>query len=193
MLLRKLIHSTGRELRRVDFPGYDNAERKGWDGWIEADEATPWIPEGISGWEFGTSQNPATKANHDYIARLKSVPVAERAGITFVFVTPRNWRGKDKWAKDKNADGDWKEVRALDASDLEQWLETSISAQIWLAEKLTIPTEGFETLDQCWHRWATASEPQMTPDIFEPSIRAHRRKFQDWMGKPSDRPFCSCR
>ena len=32
VLLRKLIHSTGHELRRVDFPGYDNAERRGWDG-----------------------------------------------------------------------------------------------------------------------------------------------------------------
>ena len=32
VLLRKLVHSTGHELRHVDFPGYDNAERKGWDG-----------------------------------------------------------------------------------------------------------------------------------------------------------------
>src|SRR3990170_7639192 len=31
VLLRKLVHSTGHDLRRVDFPGYDNAERKGWD------------------------------------------------------------------------------------------------------------------------------------------------------------------
>ena len=50
VLLRKLIHSTGRELRQVDFPGNDNAERKGWDGLIEAGAATPWIPEGRSCW-----------------------------------------------------------------------------------------------------------------------------------------------
>ena len=52
VLLRKLVHSTGHELRKVDFPGYDNAERHGWDGVVEADAATPWVPEGKSGWEF---------------------------------------------------------------------------------------------------------------------------------------------
>lgn len=29
VLLRKLVHSTGEKLSHVDFPGYDNAERKG--------------------------------------------------------------------------------------------------------------------------------------------------------------------
>ena len=55
VLLRMLIHSTGRELRHVDFPGYDNAERKGPDGLIDAASATAWIPEGRSVWEFGTT------------------------------------------------------------------------------------------------------------------------------------------
>ena len=41
-------------------------------------------------------------------------------------MTPRNWPGKDKWVKEKEALGEWKSVRAYDASDLEQWLEQSI-------------------------------------------------------------------
>ena len=61
VLLRRLIHSTGRELRQVDFPGYDNAQRPGWDGRVEADAATPWVPEGLSGWEFGVHQRPRCK------------------------------------------------------------------------------------------------------------------------------------
>jgi addiction module HigA family antidote len=189
VLLRRLIHSTGHDLRHVDFPGYDNAERKGWDGAIEAGAATPWIPEGNSGWEFGVNQNPGAKADKDYATRLASVPAAERATRTFVFVTPRNWPGKAAWVKEKNAAGDWKAVRALDASDLEQWLEESIPAQIWLAETLAMPVTGFETLDRCWERWAAGSEPPMTPAIFEPSITAHRDAFKDWLKKDSDRPF----
>jgi addiction module HigA family antidote len=189
VLLRRLIHSTGHELRHVDFPGYDNAERKGWDGVIEAEAATPWIPDGKSGWEFGVNQNPGAKADKDYAARVTSVPAAERATRTFVFVTPRNWPGKTAWVKEKNAAGDWKAARALDASDLEQWLEESIPAQIWLAEKLAMPVTGFETLDRCWERWAAASEPQMMPEIFEPSITAHRAAFKNWLEKDSDRPF----
>src|SRR5258706_8129486 len=43
VLLRKLVHSTGQDLSHVDFPGYDNAEKKGWDGQVDAGAATPWI------------------------------------------------------------------------------------------------------------------------------------------------------
>lgn len=189
VLLRRLVHSTGHDLRQVDFPGYDNAERKGWDGTIEAGAATPWIPEGKSCWEFGVDKDSGSKARQDYAARLASVSAADRSHCTFVFVTPHNWSGKASWAKEKNAAGEWKAVKALDASDLEQWLEESVPAQIWFAEKLGIPTTGFETLDRCWERWASGSEPQMTPEIFEPSIASHREAFRKWLEKESDRPF----
>lgn len=189
VLLRKLVHSTGNELRQVDFPGYDNAERKGWDGMVEADAATPWVPEGKSGWEFGTNQRPNRKAESDYAARLASVSPAERAECTFVFVTPRNWLGKTDWAKSKHAAGDWKAVRAFDASDLEQWLEQSIPAQMWLAKKLTMHDDRFETLDQCWRLWEEASDPKMTRALFDPSIIAYRDTFKQWLEKPSEKQF----
>ena len=117
------------------------------------------------------------------------MPAAERAQSTFVFVTPRNWPGKEAWLKEKNALNEWKAVRVLDASDLEQWLEESIPAQIWLAEKLGMPTAGYETLDHCWERWAAGSEPRMTPEIFAPSIAAHTKAFKEWLAKDSEKPF----
>ncbi len=58
VFLRKLVNSTGQELSHVDFPGYDNAEKKGWDGRVDAGAATPWIPIGKSGWEFGCNVDP---------------------------------------------------------------------------------------------------------------------------------------
>ncbi|WDZ63740.1 hypothetical protein MF628_08980 [Paenibacillus polymyxa] len=73
VLLRKLVHSTGKGLRQVDFPGYDNAQRKRSDGFAVADAATPWVPQGNSYWGFGTDQNPASKAESDYNVRLGSV------------------------------------------------------------------------------------------------------------------------
>ena len=189
VLLRKLVHSTGIDLRQVDFPGYDNAQRKGSDGFVEAGTATPWVPEGKSYWEFGTNQEPGAKAESDYAARLTSVDPAERATSTFVFVTPRDWAGKAAWQKRKNRASDWKAVRVFDASDLEQWLEQSVPAQIWLAEQLALPESGYETLEEAWRRWANASEPHLTPEIFAPSIAAYRDKLSEWLNKPSDRPF----
>ena len=189
VLLRRLIHSTGRELRQVDFPGYDNAERKGWDGLTEAGAATPWILEGLSCWEFGTNRNPGKKAAMDYVARVRSVSPEERQEYVFVFVTPRNWPGKTKWARRKQGEKIWRTVRAYDASDLEQWLEESIPGQIWLAERLELPVDGFETLDRFWERWSEGSVPTITPLIFEPSIATFRGKFKDWLKKQSDKPL----
>ncbi len=56
VLLRTLVSSTGIGLTKIDFPGNDDAERPGWDGFVVASEGTPWIPEGQSGWEFGCNQ-----------------------------------------------------------------------------------------------------------------------------------------
>src|SRR2546423_1825159 len=85
---------------------------------LNGNSTTPWVPRGESGWEFGCDRNAAQKAEHDYAARTGSVPPEERKTITFVFVTPRNWPGKDEWAKAKRETGAWKDVRAYDASDL---------------------------------------------------------------------------
>ncbi len=105
VLLRKLVNSTGQDLSLVDFPGYDQAEKKGWDGRVDAGAATPWIPIGKSGWEFGCNKDPKQKADGDYAARVKAIPPTDRAEMNFVFVTPRKWNGKDKWVKEKQALG----------------------------------------------------------------------------------------
>ena len=189
VLLRKLVHATGRDLVRVDFPGFDNSQRSGWDGWVEAGTATAWIPEGTSGWELGTSKNPRRKAESDYDKR-SALPLDEREQSTFVFVTLRNWPSKDEWAKQKGAAGDgWKAVRVYDASDLEQWLDESVAVPVWLAEKLPMPIEGVKTLDACWKDWAQASTPAMTKRIFESSVAACVKPFKAWLEKPPQRPF----
>ena len=189
VLLRKLVHATGRDLARVDFPGFDNSQRPGWDGWVEAGMATAWIAEGMSGWEFGTSNNPRRKAESDY-AKRTALPLDVREQCTFVFVTPRNWLGKDEWAKEKEAAGDgWKAVRAYDASDLEQWLDESVAVPVWLAEELPMPIEGVKTLEACWKDWAQASTPAMTKRIFESSVAACVKPFKAWLERPPQRPF----
>ena len=199
VLLRKLVHATGRDLERTDFPGHDSSQRPGWDGWVEARTATAWIPEGASGWEFGTSARPRQKAESDYAKRL-NLPLQERAQCTFVFVTPRNWPGKEEWAKEKKVSGNgWRDVRAYDASDLEQWLEESVAAPVWLSERLReaktpmmsnpTPVESVETLEAHWSKWASASTPNMTKHIFEDAVADCFAPFKRWLEGPPDRPF----
>lgn len=94
VLLRRLVHSTGTALRTVDFPGNDDSQRPGWDGWVETNVGNPWIPEGKSGWEFGTTKEIGQKANDDFKKSLEQHSESERQTIVFVFVTPRRWLGK---------------------------------------------------------------------------------------------------
>lgn len=189
VLLRRLVHTTGQQLSGVDFPGYDNAERKGSDGRTVSGMATAWIPRGSAFWEFGVNRRPGSKAKDDYEKRTRSVPPSERQGSTFVFVTPHNWPGKADWVKRKKAVGEWKAVRAYDASDLEQWLEESIPVQIWFAEQLGLPTWGMRTLDECWDTWSAASEPVLTPAILDSSVAAHSERLQKWLQSEPRQPL----
>jgi len=189
-LIRMLIISTHDALSRVAFPGYDDAQRKGWDGLVEADSVTPWIPQGSSCWEFGTNKRPHEKAEFDYQGSLtKSVPFGHREESSFIFVTPRRWPGATEWAAAKQREGHWRAVRALEASDLETWLTQSVPAQAWLAEQLRMATDGVETLDRFWLKWSSASSPRLTPEVFQPSVDAYRQKVKRWLGSKPDRPF----
>jgi addiction module HigA family antidote len=189
VFLRTLVHSTGRGLTKVDFPGNDDAERPGWDGLAEASEGTPWVPTGRSGWEFGTNEDPKTKADDDFEKSVKALDKKECEGMTFVFVTPRRWSKKANWVATKKAKGLWKDVRAYDASDLEQWLEQSLTAQAWFANETHIPAEHVRSLDKCWSDWANVSTPPLTGTLFSSAIEAHKRTMLSRLSKPPEGPI----
>lgn len=189
VLVRKLIHSTGQDLSRVDFSGYDLADRRGWDGVVESGGATPWIPPGKSCWELSTQADPSVKATSDYRARVKSVPAAERKRTSFVFVTTRNWPKKRDWAAKNDNAGDWQGVRAYDASDIEQWMEGSIAASIWFAERLNVPLSGLQTHESWWDEWRSASDPPMIPDIFASAINEHKSTYTSWLSNDPKEPL----
>jgi addiction module HigA family antidote len=189
VLIRRLVVSTGAALSKADFPAFENSQRKGWDGTVVAGSATPWIPLGNSGWEFGVNRDAARKAEEDYAARTKGLSAQARADTSFVFVTPRNWAGKEPWAAGKRAKGEWKDVRAYDASDLEQWLEVSIPAQAWMAEQLAIGAGEVQTLDACWKRWAGVTNPEFSKELFGSAAQAHAEILARWLQSPAERPL----
>lgn len=189
VFLRTLVHSTGNGLTKVDFPGNDDAERPGWDGFVEANDGAPWVPAGRSGWEFGTNEDPKTKADGDFEKSVKTLDSKKLAETTFVFVTPRRWAGKAAWVKARKAEALWRDVRAYDASDLEQWLEQSLSAQAWFANETHIPAQHVRSLDKCWADWANVSTPPLTGALFTSAIEAAKRTVLSRLSKPSEGPI----
>lgn len=189
VLLRRLVHSTTDGVKRADFPGYGQAERKGWDGRIEAAASTPWVPGGASRWEFTCNNRPRSRADHYFTTRTESVPLEDRQAQTFVFATPRNWPNKTEWEGEKRRLKAWRDVRVYDASDLEQWLETSPAAQIWFAERLGRPVDGFQSLDQFWNEWTSAADPPLSPAVFAAAVDKHSRAFFGWLEEEPERLF----
>jgi addiction module HigA family antidote len=188
-LLRKLVLTTGTNITKCDFPAFDYAQTHGWDGQVETDTATPWVPAGVSGWEFGCNQNPKAKAEEDYKARVASIPATERENTTFVFVTPRRWLSKDAWVKEKANERRWKDVKAFDANDLEQWLEQSVPAQNWISERLGNGTDEILSLEECWDRWANVTKPELSKTLFVGSVQSNKNSFADWLKNPPTRPY----
>ncbi|MGJ8629027.1 MAG: helix-turn-helix transcriptional regulator [Sulfitobacter sp.] len=166
-LLRMLVHSTCNELEFVDFPAHDDSERPGWDGQVDTMAGNPWVPTGKSGWEFGVNKNIKAKADKDFEKSAKATPKSERLSKTFVFVSPRRWPGKDAWKKAQQCKKQWKDVAVLDSSDLEQWIEQSIPAQVWFRNELGRDYRGTLSLDRCWVQWNADCDPAFTPDVFD--------------------------
>lgn len=188
VFLRTLVHSTGVGLTKVDFPGNDDAERPGWDGIVEASEGTPWIPEGISGWEFGTTADVKKKADDDFAKSVKAFGKEERKRTTFIFVTPRRWQAKETWVAAAKAKKFWKDVRAYDATDIEQWLEQSLAGQTWFANETQSPAQDVRSLDKCWSDWAGVATPSLTGALFSSAINAAKRIMLSQLSKTPDGP-----
>jgi len=188
-LLRRLVNTTGSEITHSDFPAYDNSQRPGWDGYINSKNATPWVPNGVSGWEFGCNKDPSKKANKDYSTRTKNVSKTERKNTTLIFVTPRDWKQKVDWLKAKKERNEWMDIRAYDANDLEQWLELSVSGQVWLAEKIGLTQEGCQTLDNYWAFWSETASPAINRKIFDSAVAAHSKTIKSWYQNPANKPL----
>lgn len=189
VFLRTLVHSTSRGIMSIDFPGNDSGERHGWDGYIESTNATPWVPVGKSGWEFGCRKDIRDKADEDYDARTEDANPDERKEITFVFVTPYRWIRKTNWIEDRKKENKWKDVRVYDASDLEQWVQQSVSAQTWFAHETGRLTNGVKSLSEVWADWKADSTPELPSQLFDQVIATYENQIIDWAKKEENIPL----
>lgn len=179
VLIRKFVTATGR-ITNFDFPGHENVQRKGFDGEVEAESATIGIPKGKSVWELSTQKNSLEKFKEDYNYRTKTISKEERENLTFVLLTSRNFPSKNKWVKEKQKEGEWKEVRAYDANDLEQWLELSEPTRVWFSEQMGRNISEFSSLEQEWNNWIVGKSKLYTA-LFQENVDHYEKKFKQWL------------
>ncbi|MCY4384289.1 MAG: hypothetical protein OXE44_14185 [Nitrospinae bacterium] len=165
-LIRKLLHAAGT-LTQASMPAGDSVTLPGLDGKIFNDTDNAWVPKGFSVWEVSCRGDVTKKANVDYADGLdedkKKVSPAERKKSVYVAVTARKWSKKDDWLEEKNQKDEWREVRAYDAEDLEQWLEEFPAVALEFGETLGLTGDGVESLSGYWSKWSTQCNPAITP------------------------------
>jgi len=180
-LIRRLIAASG-PFTQLSFPADDAVRFDGWDGIACAAERGPWLPGGVSGWELTCDARPriGRKARSDYGKRTRNALGLTQAETTFVFVTPREWARKRRWV-DARATSPWRAVRALDATDLETWLESTPAVHVWLAEVMGRRLSGITTLDTAWSEWARVSTPAITPAFLMAGRDEQAEAVRQWL------------
>ena len=164
-LISKLVRATTPLSTEVNFPSGSTAFIGGWDGEVICEEKTPYVPKGVSLYEFGTESNPKGKADKDYNKRKKDSLGYDPKESVFIFITPRFWKIKDKWVKEKQSEGFWKDVKAYDSSDIEQWLEIAVYVSGWFANYLRkAPLNGIDIAELFWKYWSEYAGINLLPE-----------------------------
>ncbi len=177
ILARRLVNAAGASLVKIDFPGGDSIGQPGWDAEILSSQATAWVPQGRSFWEVSCEASVSSKANSDYALRTRSTHEQIRQNSAYIALTARRWPQKKKWLEEKRKRNEWEDVRAYDASDLEQALEATPAVALWFASELGLAGSGVESPTQYWENWSQQSDPPISRDAIFVAREGLRDKF----------------
>ena len=180
-LVRRLIRETVGRPARVEFRSGEGVQLPGWDGIVETPEGNTYVPRGASFWEIGTGASPRAKAEDDYKKRTTDPVGADPRSATFVFVTPRRWVGKNKWADEKKKQGDWADIRVYDADDFEQWLEIAPSTAAWLGTYVGKLPRGVRSLEAFWAEFSLATNPELSPAVPVAGREESVKRLHEWL------------
>ena len=178
-LIRRLLLDTPG-VSAVSVRAGNGVNVPGYDGDAQSDKTVSVLPAGSLVFEFGTDKEVGSKASKDYRKRAKQ---DDAANYVFVFATPRRWSGKDKWLEKRRSEGKFANVWALDADDLEAWLETSPSSHYWISEHLGKQPDEARTLEQWWSSFHQATHPELPLSMFTAGRESTRNKLQELLTK----------
>lgn len=184
-LIRRLIRATVSPINRIGFPAGEGVQMGGWDGRLEVEQGNAFVPDGVSAWELGSSGNVKGKADVDYEKRTTDPLGINQSESTFVFVTSRRWKNKAQWAADRKKEGMWGDVRAFDADDLEEWMETAPAVHIWLSIHLGKHPHGMIDAESYWQSWAHATNPAISPELVLAGRQETLEYIHRWIDDPS--------
>lgn len=186
-LIAHLIRATPDPAIKLRFPSNEGVHHPGWDGSTSTETGSVYVPKGDAGWEISSQRsNIARKATEDYRKRTADPVPLDPTNAAFVFVTPRHWPQKDKWVRERQEEGIWREVRVYDANDLVHWIEQTPAVGLWLATRLEKRLAGIRELDEIWEEWSLATQWPLTEDLVLSDRDQDAAEVLRWLrGEPS--------
>src|ERR1041384_1551162 len=91
LLLRKLVIASCKKFPEFTIPAIDSIYKPGVDGRCFATEGGLYVPQGLSFWEFGRSEDFKGKYRGDFDKRTIEIADNEKQKAGFIFVTLRRW------------------------------------------------------------------------------------------------------
>ncbi len=149
LLVRRLIAETGKGLTELDMPGGSGVASGGFDGVVTATAETLFVPSGTSVWELSVGGGQ-TKADSDYKKRVTGPNGQPLGEVTYVQAILVPWIKAAGWAKQRTAEGRWKEVRAYNLDKIHLWLDVAPATTAWLAEQLGKAMPGVRPATEWW-------------------------------------------
>lgn len=179
LLVQRLVLESCKP-NEINFSKGDMIGVGGWDGILDVEKGNQYIPNGKSGWEFGTNSVVARKANEDYGKRTINPKPLRRKNSTFVFVTSRLWSKKASWVTHKRKERKWKDVRGINAEDIEAWLTQCPSTHRWFSRLLGKRTEHVWDLEQAWDSFSKMTTIPLRSELF---INGREREREEFLKK----------
>lgn len=185
VLVKNLIRVSITSIKEISFPSGDSIQCSGYDGIMETTNGNEYIPTGKSVWEMGTSKNILEKLNKDFDKRTEDPQGIDINTTTFVFVTTRVWKykkTKTKWISEKKNQSNWKDIKIIDANDIEAWLENYPVVSIDFRRKIkNISTKGLKSILQFWDEWNNNMETQIDEKFLLNGRDAIVEKIKTWV------------
>lgn len=164
-LIRRLILETTPGAVDVGMAASEGTSSGGWDGVVRSMEATAFVPEGLSVWELSVKRSVGTKADEDYEKRLETPDGSPTEECVYVAAILRRWTKRDEWARNRSAEGRWKEVRAYGVDKIDSWLETAPVTWAWFSELIGLNPFGLQSAEAWWNSWVAQTDPPIAADI----------------------------
>ncbi|MCB0864864.1 MAG: helix-turn-helix domain-containing protein [Solirubrobacterales bacterium] len=181
-LVRRLLVATPG-VTGVSVRAGDGVAMPGWDGHAEA-EGVSFLPSGRLVIEMGVGKRPSSKAADDFRKRASQGSEADRKQTSFVFMTPRRWRGAQAWEKERRAEAVFRDVRVLDADDIEGWLQSAPLVHHWISEHLGRSPADALTAEKWWKRLSGKTDPALPVELFLAGRDAERDRLLAFIDGP---------